>query len=168
MTYLRRLNEKGLDGFRTYLADLTGGSTQAPPIKLLHEAGISSAINADLAKSTSSGAGIFLTAQYACVRGGFCAHGKRGKPAEDVAAEAVEQLLAHKASGAALEHHLADQLVLPLALADGTSQFSVDRTSGHLKTHAWLVEQFGLASVTIEKRKDDTGHVRIVPNGSAS
>ena len=133
--------------------------------ELLHEAGISSAINADLANSTSSGAGIFLTAQYACARGGFCAHGKRGKPAENVAAEIVEQLRAHKASSAALEHHLADQLILPLALSDGTSLFSVDRISGHLKTHAWLVEQFGLASVTIERRKDDTGLVHIAPKG---
>ena len=135
---------------------------------LLGDAGIPSTINADVAVSTSSGAGIFLTAQYARVRGGYCAHGKRGKPAEDVATEAVEQLLAHKASSAALEHHLADQLILPLALADGTSQFSVDRISGHLKTHAWLVEHFGLASVTIERRKDDTGHVRIIPNGIGS
>ncbi|NNJ74605.1 MAG: RNA 3'-phosphate cyclase [Anderseniella sp.] len=130
---------------------------------LLDEAGIPSALNADVVESKNSGAGIFLTAQYAHVRGGFCAHGKRGKQAEDVAAEAVEQLLAHKTSSAALEHHLADQLILPLAFANGTSQFSVDRITGHLETHAWLVEQFGLASVKIEEREDGTGHVRIFP-----
>ena len=75
---------------------------------------------------------------------------------------------AHKAFCAVLEHHQADQLIVPLAFMEGTSQFSVDRISGHFKSHAWLVEEFDLASVTSEKRQDDTGHVRTAPKGTGS
>src|SRR5262249_16241179 len=52
----------------------------------------------------------------------FFGLGARGKPAERVADEAVEQLAAYlDADPAALDAHSADQLVLPLALAEGPS-----------------------------------------------
>ena len=135
---------------------------------LLDQAGISSNIRAEVVDSTSPGAGIFLAARYANSIGGYCSFGRRGRPAEDVATEAVDQLLAHRASGAALEHHLADQLILPLSLATGTSRFSVDQVSVHLKTHAWLVEQFGIARVIIAESKAGIGEVCIEPRGSVA
>jgi RNA 3'-terminal phosphate cyclase (ATP) len=135
-------------------------------ITLLDEAGISSSIRAEVVDSISPGAGIFLAARYANVLGGYSSVGKRGRPAEDVATEAVNQLLEHQNTAAALEHHLADQLILPLCLATGPSYFSVERVSGHLKTHAWLVEQFGLACVTIAQNQNGSGKIRIEPKGS--
>ena len=93
-------------------------------------------------QSVSPGAGIFLTAEYEMSRAGFSALGEKGKPAELVAEAAVNALLAFDASGAMLDEHLADQLVLPLALAGITATLSAERISPHTLTNIWVVEQF--------------------------
>ncbi|MCV7260841.1 RNA 3'-terminal phosphate cyclase [Mycobacterium shimoidei] len=46
-------------------------------------------------------------------------------------------------SAATVDRHLADQLVLFCALAHGSSSYIVPRTSAHLETSLWLVDQFG-------------------------
>jgi RNA 3'-terminal phosphate cyclase (ATP) len=116
---------------------------------LLVEAGVDARIEPLRVRAACAGAGIFLAAEYDHVRAGFNALGARGKPSEAVAEEAVATLLAHRDSGAALDQHLADQLILPLALAGGESRFSVEQVTRHLITNAWVVEQFGLARVSI-------------------
>lgn len=73
---------------------------------------------------------------------GFSALGARGKPAEQVADEAVEAYLAYRARGAALDRHLADQLLIYLALAQGPSRFTTEAVTSHLLTNAWVIEQF--------------------------
>ncbi len=135
---------------------------------LLAQEGIAATIEAEAVESVSSGAGIFLTAHYENVHCGFAGHGKRGKPAEEVAADTVELVLSHRRSRAALDVHLADQLILPLALATGPSEYSVERLTRHIETHAWLVEQFGLARVTLSQQADGTGVVRIMPESQVN
>jgi RNA 3'-terminal phosphate cyclase (ATP) len=97
------------------------------------------------------GAGIFLVADYENMAATFSAYGRIGKPSEKVADEAVATLAEHHASGAAVELHLADQLLLPLALASGPSVFTVARPTGHLMTNAWTIGQFGIADISIEQ-----------------
>jgi RNA 3'-terminal phosphate cyclase (ATP) len=80
---------------------------------------------------------------------GFSALGRRGLPAERVADAAVDALLEWRASGAALDVHLADQLVAFLALADGPSSFTCPRVSEHLRTVAWVVQQFVPARIAL-------------------
>jgi RNA 3'-terminal phosphate cyclase (ATP) len=75
-------------------------------------------------------------------RAGFSALGRRGLPAERVADQAVDELLDYLASGAAVDAHLADQLVPFLALASSPSSFTCPALSLHLKTVAWTVGQF--------------------------
>ena len=77
-------------------------------------------------------------------RAGFSALGRRGVPAERVADEAVEPYLAYRASGAAVDGHLADQLVPFLALARAASAFTCPTLSSHLRTVAWVVEALAL------------------------
>jgi len=120
---------------------------------LLSAAGVNIRIDPMRVRAACAGAGIFLTAEYEQVRAGFSALGAKGKPSEMVAEEAVAALLAHYDSGAALDRHLADQLVLPLALGGGESSFTVEEVSRHLTTNAWVVEQFGLARVCVEGRQ---------------
>jgi RNA 3'-terminal phosphate cyclase (ATP) len=116
---------------------------------LLAEAGVDARIEPVRVRAACAGAGIFLTAEYDGIRAGFNALGARGRPSEAVAEEAVAALLAHRDSGAALDQHLADQLVLPLALTGSESRFSVERVTRHLLTNAWVVERFGLARVSV-------------------
>jgi RNA 3'-terminal phosphate cyclase (ATP) len=120
---------------------------------LLDGAGVDARIEPLRVRAACAGAGIFLVAEYKGVRAGFSALGAKGKPSEAVAEEAVAALLAHRESGAVLDQHLADQVVLPLALAGGTSSFTVERVSRHLTTNMWVVEQFGLARASVEGRQ---------------
>jgi RNA 3'-terminal phosphate cyclase (ATP) len=119
-------------------------------LSLLEAEGIRARVDPLRVRSACAGAGIFLGAEYAAVRAGFSAPGAKGKPSEQVAEEAALALLAHRKSGAALDEHLADQVVLPMTLASGTSGYTVARVSRHLITNAWVVEQFGLAQVAID------------------
>jgi RNA 3'-terminal phosphate cyclase (ATP) len=117
---------------------------------LLEGAGVDAHIEPLRVRAACAGAGIFLTAEYESIRVGFSALGAKGKPSEAVAEEAVAALLAHRDSGAALDQHLADQLVLPLALAGASSSFTVERVSRHLTTNMWVVEQFGVAQALVK------------------
>lgn len=130
---------------------------------LLTEAGIPSEIQAQRVRATSPGAGIFLTATYEHSVAGFTALGERGKPSEIVAEEAVAALRAHHESGAAVDRHLADQLILPAALADGETVYMTGSVDRHLESCAWVVEQFGIAKIRIEREKD--GNARIIVSG---
>jgi RNA 3'-terminal phosphate cyclase (ATP) len=43
-----------------------------------------------------------------------------------------------------VDRHLADQLVLFAALAEGTSHYRVPSQTAHLQSNLWLVSQFGV------------------------
>ena len=113
-------------------------------VKLLEEADLPTTIEPQRVRSTSPGAGIFLVADYGerSSRVGFSAIGKKGKPAEIVAEEAIEQALSFHRRGAVVDQHLADQLILPLALWGEPLKLSVERLTQHILTNLWVVEQF--------------------------
>ena len=90
------------------------------------------------AGSQDQGSLVFLWGPQA----GFAALGSRGKPAERVADEAVEAYLAFRASGAAVDRHLSDQMLIYLALAKGPSRFTTEAVTSHLLTNIWVIEQF--------------------------
>jgi RNA 3'-phosphate cyclase len=96
-------------------------------------------------------------------RAGFSALGRPRLPAERVADEAVDALLEWQTSGAAVDGHLADQLVPFLALADGPSSFTCPLLTEHLRTVAWVVQQ--LLPVTIVLDDDRPAHVHVAPAG---
>jgi RNA 3'-terminal phosphate cyclase (ATP) len=73
---------------------------------------------------------------------GFTALGARGKPAELVADEAAEAYLTFRQKGAALDCHLADQILIYLALAQGSSRITTEAVTSHLLTNVWVIEQF--------------------------
>jgi RNA 3'-terminal phosphate cyclase (ATP) len=53
-------------------------------------------------------------------------------------------------SGATVDRHAADQLVLYAALAEGSSQFRVPGITEHLETNLWLVENILGARAELE------------------
>ncbi len=93
------------------------------------------------AESPGTGSFLMLVAEVAGLRAGFSALGERGKPAEQVADEAVNALLEFLKGEAGCDPHLADQLVLPMALAPGTSRLTTSRVTRHLSTTAHVVQQ---------------------------
>jgi RNA 3'-terminal phosphate cyclase (ATP) len=113
------------------------------------------------APASGQGTMLFLLAEFESVRAGFTSLGRRGKPAELVAEEACKDFLEYFKSGAALDRHLADQLVLPLALATGASSFSTCEVSQHLLTNAWIVEELLGRPIDVEGEKGRPGKVSI-------
>jgi RNA 3'-terminal phosphate cyclase (ATP) len=88
--------------------------------------------------------------------------GARGKPAERVADEAVDQVLAYiRAAPAAVDSHSADQLVLPLALADGPSEYTVAEVTQHLTTNIAVIQQFLERDIVCEGAEGGPGMVQI-------
>ncbi len=125
----------------------------------LADLGVPLKIESQTVPATCAGVGIFLAAQYEPFSAGFSAYGRLGKPSEAVADEATAQLWDYHNLGATIELHLADQLLLPLALADGSSMFTVSQTTGHLQTNAWTISQFGVATVIIKEGRPCLVHI---------
>lgn len=130
----------------------------------LVDLGVPIDIAARLVTAACPGAGIFLHSDYESWLATFSAYGRPGKPSEAVADEAVAALREHHASTAAIEVHLADQLLLPLSIAGGPSVFTTTRSTRHLVTNAWVIGEFGVADVAIER--SDPCRVRVDPRPS--
>ena len=71
----------------------------------------------------------------------FTAFGQAGVSAENVAREAAKEALAYLASTAAVGPHLADQLLIPLALAGGGC-FTASEITEHTRTNIAVIERF--------------------------
>ena len=114
----------------------------------------------------SPGAWCLLVAEYKAALAGFDSLGERGKPAEKVADEALDAYEAFERSGAAVDRHLADQLLLPLALAAGRSRFTTDAVTEHLLTNAAVIRQFLPAcAIDIRGKKGLPGTVEVAGIG---
>lgn len=112
----------------------------------LEKAGYSSSIDTWAASSPSTGSGITLW----CGHAGGSALGKRGLPAEKVGKAAAGEIITELDSWAAVDVHLADQLIPYMGLARGGS-FTVREVSGHTRTNMWVVEQFLGVEFGVEK-----------------
>jgi len=87
------------------------------------------------------GNAVLVTIAHEQVTEVFAGFGAKAVRAESVAQEAIDQAQAYLASGAAVGEHLADQLMLPMALAGGGS-FTASTISLHAKTNAEVIGRF--------------------------
>jgi len=92
--------------------------------------------------AASRGTALLLLAECKPGRACFFALGARGKRAERVAAEAVDALTAFLGTDGAVDPWLADQLLLPLAVADGPSELRTSEVTEHLLTNAEVIRLF--------------------------
>ncbi|AFZ11774.1 RNA 3'-terminal phosphate cyclase [Crinalium epipsammum PCC 9333] len=118
---------------------------------LLHQANLKVNIQPLRERGAAPGAGIFLTAEYENSLAGFGALGRVGLPADKVAEMPCQELIDFNDTGAAVDGHLADQLLLPAALAFEGSQYRVADITMHLSTNAWVIQQFGIAQINIDE-----------------
>jgi RNA 3'-terminal phosphate cyclase (ATP) len=86
--------------------------------------------------------------------------GEKAVPADRVAAQACDEAAAFLASGATVGARLADQLLLPLALARGGTFHTIAPTP-HTITNAEVIRQFLGTPVAIDAGPDSTWQVRI-------
>ncbi len=136
-------------------------------LRQLSENSLSAKISSLELPSQAIGAEFFLLAQSQNGVAGFSALGELSKPAEKVAGEALHSLLEFLKSGACVDAHLADQLLLYCALAKGGSCYSVEGVSPHLQANAQVIQKF-LPDCVIEitGEKDSAGSVRVKGAGS--
>ena len=79
----------------------------------------------------------------------FCAFGERGVRAEMVAEKAVAEARRYLDAGVPVGEHLADQLLVPMALAGGGA-FKTLPLSGHARTNIDVIETFLGCEVRVE------------------
>jgi RNA 3'-phosphate cyclase len=109
----------------------------------------------------SPGTLLLLLAEFENSQCCFYGLGARGKPAERVADEAVNELRDFLSTDGCVDHYLADQLVLPLALASGKSDVKASKITQHLTTNAEVVRMFLPVSIEIDGKIGEPGSVRI-------
>ncbi len=116
-------------------------------------------------EAASPGAAVLIVAATAAGPAGFSALGERGKRMEDVALEAADALAAWLAHGAAVDEHLADQLVPVLALARGESRWTTWPVTEHLRTVLQVVQRFLPVEARLEEAPDGFGRVTLIGAG---
>ncbi len=122
----------------------------------LAERGLTAEIRLTEWPSVGRGAALSLTAEHeGNIPATFVGLGERGKPAEVVAEEALAELLAFEDQPGAVDPHSADQILLPLALAEGRSLFTVTAVTDHLHTNAATIRAFLDRPIRIEEPADD-------------
>lgn len=94
----------------------------------------------------------------------FYSLGQLGKPAERVADEAVDAFLNFDSSGAAIDQYLADQLLLPLAIAPGASELHTSQITPHLLTNAEIIRRYLPTQIDIIGEVGQPGIIRILPS----
>jgi RNA 3'-terminal phosphate cyclase (ATP) len=90
----------------------------------------------------------------------FTGFGERGRPAEEVARDAVDAVKAWLAAEVPVDEHLADQLLLPMALA-GRGSFRTTKPSLHMTTNATVIQRFLHVPVEIEQESKLTWRVSV-------
>jgi RNA 3'-terminal phosphate cyclase (ATP) len=98
---------------------------------------------------------VFAETDSDCILGADRAGAPR-RPSEAIADEVARMLLEDLGSGATVDRHLADQLVLFAALAEGTSEYIIPSITEHVETNCWLVAEILGATVEFSNH-----HVRI-------
>jgi len=108
----------------------------------LGEKGYAFAGRFEAAPSPGQGNVLFLRAEYEESLAGFSVLGKRGRPAEQVADELCRQWLSFEEGPGSVDRHLADQILLYMALARGDSQLTAEELTSHLTTNVQVIRQF--------------------------
>lgn len=102
-----------------------------------------------LPADVSKGNALTITLAYQHVTEVFTAVGEPGIRAEAIAQDVAQEADHYLAQSAPVGPHLADQLLLPLALC-GRGSFTMTFASAHLKSNAFVIEQFMGRRVLVE------------------
>jgi RNA 3'-terminal phosphate cyclase (ATP) len=115
-------------------------------------------MNAHMVEATGPGNIVLIAADYSYVSELATGFGRRGVPAEKVAKEAVGCWQAYESTGAPVGEHLADQLLLPIALA-GQGFFRTMRPTLHTRTNAEVISKFLPARFRMDEAEDNVWNI---------
>jgi RNA 3'-terminal phosphate cyclase (ATP) len=120
-------------------------------------------LNIDLLEVTTPGKGTFIdiAAIFEHSIAGFTSLGDRGKKAESVGEEAAIEFIKYYRTGAAVDSHIADQIVLYLSLSSGESSFSTSAITNHLITNLWAIGLFHDIHYSLEGKTGEKGMINL-------
>jgi RNA 3'-terminal phosphate cyclase (ATP) len=104
----------------------------------------------------NAGAMLFLLAVFERTIAGFTSLAGPGISAEQAADEAVNGLFAYIPTYAVLDKHVADQVLVYAALADGKSNLSITELTPHAASTAAIIEAFLPAKVSFDGKVGET------------
>ncbi|WP_136687518.1 RNA 3'-terminal phosphate cyclase [Halorhabdus amylolytica] len=143
----------------TATTDLAEADVAERQTKLAHDRLVEIETDVEITERTtryvaadSTGAVALVVVEYENGVIGADALGEPGKPAEDVADEAIDAALSDDESGAGVDENLADQLIPWLAIAGG--EIRIPTITDHVETHVDLLTAFGF-DVRIEQTDDE-------------
>ena len=113
--------------------------------------------------SRTKGTFIILLAEFENCQACYFSLGKKGKPAEQVAEEAVDQLESFIETNATVDQYLADQILLPMSVAKGNSEFITNQVTQHLTTNAQIIMNFLPCEIDILGDIGNQSVVRVKP-----
>lgn len=113
--------------------------------------GANDVIVRNLKDCVGPGNAVILDVEYKHVTEVFAVIGERGRPAEAVARSAVQEAQQFEHGAGAVGEHLADQLLLPLALCGG-GQFTTTALSLHTRTNAAVIAKFLECDIRFEQQ----------------
>ncbi len=103
----------------------------------------------EYAEAASTGSSLCLKAVYEDSIAGFDALGEKGKRAEKVAHDVVQDFKSFHASDAAVDPYMADQVIVFLALVGG--EVAIPEATDHVQTSLEVVRKFGM-DIEVESR----------------
>jgi RNA 3'-terminal phosphate cyclase (ATP) len=133
-------------------------------LRRLRELGCDIDIACTALPAHSRGTALVLLAEFEQSQACFFALGARGKRAEQVADEAVDELLRFLGTDGAVDRWLADQLLLPLVCAGQPSALRTSEVTLHLLTNADVIRQFLPVEITLSGSLGEPATIRVVPS----
>ena len=113
-----------------------------------------------LSNDQGPGNALLITLEHEAVTEVFTGFGEKGVSAEMVAEKTVDAARRYLASAAAVGPHLADQLLLPLALAGGGS-FTASAMTQHALTNAEVIRHFLPVAISMDRTGDEAWRVSL-------
>jgi len=114
-----------------------------------YEAGIRTVYD-ESAPQPGAALALYAETDTGCLLGADRA-GEPRRTSEEIGRYVARSLLEDLDSGATVDRHLADQLIIYAALAEGESRYLIPRATEHVETNLWLVENILGAEVRMEK-----------------
>ena len=124
-------------------------------------------VSRELPEDQGPGVILMLEAQFANTTEIVSGFGQLGVPAERLAKMAAARMRGFAASNAFAGPYLADQLLLPFAMAGG-GQFSTVKLSQHSRTAMEIIEQFLPVQFVVTNAAGGTHQISICPAESAA
>jgi len=113
--------------------------------------------------SKFKGTTICLICEFEHSQSCYFALGELGKPAEKVADEVADSVEHFLSTDANVDQFLADQILLPLALATSRSTFSIAKITHHLITNSEVIQEFLPVKIQISGETGSPGMVSVDP-----